>query len=182
VVVDEVEVEVVPLVQAPLRANVDADGHEPLQAWPDGQHVRLTPLPQGVFPAGHPQNPAAWSMQGTPALQQFVPQGVVPLGQQQDVAGSVHAAPLAQHPWPQVAVPDGQETAPPRNGRSSVAAAPAAPAAPSTLRAPRREAGSAIARDRPSNRSLMARIIAPDGGAALANPRLVRHRRNTVAV
>jgi hypothetical protein len=149
-------VEVVPLVQAALRAKVEADGHEPLHAWPAAQHVRFTPLPHGVLPAGQPQNPLALSMQGTPELQHEVPHGVVPEGQQQDVAVSEQAAPLPQHPWPHVAVPAGQVTAPPRKGRRRMAPAAAAAPAPSTFSAPRREVGWAKARERLSNRSVMA--------------------------
>jgi hypothetical protein len=154
-VVVEADVDVVPLTQAALRAKLLADGQDPPHACPAAQHVRLTPVPQGVLPAGHPQKLAALSMHATPALQHFVPHGVVPLGQQHDVVGSEQAPPAGQHPWPHVAVPDGHVAAPPRNGRRRVAAAAAAAAAPSTLRAPRREVGSAIARDKPSNRSLM---------------------------
>jgi hypothetical protein len=154
-----VVVEVVPLVQAALRVKVDADGQDPLQAWPAAQQVRLVPLPHGVLPAGQPQKPRLWSMHGTPALQHEVPHGVVPDGQQQEVVGSEQMPPRGQQPCPHVAAPDGHVTAAPLNGRRSVAAAAAAPAAPSTLRAPRRDVGRAILRDRSSNGSLMPRSM-----------------------
>jgi hypothetical protein len=37
-------------------------------------------------------------MQATPALQQRTPHGVVPLGQQHDVARSEQVPPFGQHP------------------------------------------------------------------------------------
>jgi hypothetical protein len=80
-----------------------------------------------VVPAGQPHVPAEASRQATPAAQQFGPHGVSP---------ALHVASA-------------------RNGFSTTAATPAAAAAPSIFRAPRRGMGSAIDRERSSNRPLM---------------------------
>jgi hypothetical protein len=61
----------------------------------------LVPLPHGVVPAGQPQKEAPASMHATPLLQQFWPQGVVPLGQQQARDGLVHVSPRLQQADPQ---------------------------------------------------------------------------------
>ena len=156
VVLLEVEllVEVVPLTHADAVANDAADRHPGPHAWPAGQHVREAPLPQGVVPAGHPQRPRLASTQAMPLWQQLVPQGVTPLGQQHDDAGSVQVPPFGQQPCPQTGLPAGQVTAPPWNGRRTTAPAAARAVAPSSLSAPRREVGPAIARERSSKRSL----------------------------
>jgi hypothetical protein len=64
-------------------------GHPLLHAAPGGQHVRFEPLPHGVVPGGHPQNPVAWFWQATPLAQHAGPQGVWPGSQQQPVCGHV---------------------------------------------------------------------------------------------
>jgi hypothetical protein len=154
VVDDDEDVDVVPLVQVVSRENDDAGGHELLHAWPAGQHVRFTPLPHGVVPAGQPQNDWEASAQGTPLLQHDPPHGVVPLGQQQEEAGSEHLPPDGQHPAPHTWLPAGHVTAAPRKGRSRVAPTAAAPAPASSFSAPRRELGCAMARERLSKPSL----------------------------
>jgi hypothetical protein len=143
-------VDVVALTHVADVANVVAVGQFAAHAVPAGQHRRTPVLVQGVLPAGHPHSPLVRSIQAMPALQHFGPHGVVPLGQQHEVVWSEHEAPLGQHPWPHVAPPLGQATAPPLIGRRTAAAAAAAPVAPSTFSAPRREVLAAIARDRSS--------------------------------
>jgi len=131
-------------------AKLDASGQFALQACPDGQHRRLDPDPQAAVPAGQPHRLWAADAHATPLLQQRVPHAPLPAGQQHDVDGFVQKPPWGQHPSPQAALPAGHVTAPPRNGRNKEAPTAASPAAPSTLSAPRRLVGSAIARDRSS--------------------------------
>jgi TetR/AcrR family transcriptional regulator, regulator of mycofactocin system len=146
----ELDVVVVALTHTVEEASDDATGHPGPHATPALQQVRLAPLPHGVVPAGQPQRLWETDWHATPALQHLLPQGVVPLGQQHELAGSVHVPPLTQQPWPQTGEPAGQVTAPPRNGRKKAAAAAAAPVAPRTFSAPRLLVGWAIARDRSS--------------------------------
>jgi hypothetical protein len=154
VVVVVADVVVVAPTQEDARLKLEAKGQVELHAWPAGQQVSAVPLPQGVLPLGQPQKFWAWSAHGTPALQQDVPHGVVPAGQQQDVTGCEQVWPLAQQPLPQACAPAGQVTAVPRKGRSMVTPAAAAIVAATTLSAPRRDVGAAMARVRSSNRSL----------------------------
>jgi hypothetical protein len=148
--VDEDVVVVVALMQAAELLSDDGEGHPVEHAAPAGQHVRLTPLPHGVVPDGHPQKLCAAEMQATPLLQHLVPHGVWPFSQQHP-DGSEHVPPLGQQPSPHAGEPAGQVTAPPRRGRKIVAATAATPLAPRTLSAPRREVEPAIARDSSSN-------------------------------
>jgi hypothetical protein len=173
---DEDDELVTPPHVVPL-AMLEASGQPGEHAAPAGQQRRPLALePHGVVPAGHPQNEVAMLTQATPLLQHDRPQGVVPAGQQQTVAGSLHVSRLAQHPLPHAGAPAGQTTALPRNGRSTTPPAMAAIDAPRTLSAPRRDEGAAIARVNSSNVSPMAppvrgkrrdqlrARIAPDGG------------------
>jgi hypothetical protein len=152
---DEDELLVAPM-QALLRLNVDTDRHPGPHALPAGQHVVLAPVPQGVVAEGQPHRPRDRSRQAMPPLQHDGPQGVVPAGQQHDVIRSEQDWPFVQQPLPQAGAPAGQASAPPRNGRRTVAPTAAANEAPITLRAPRRDVEVAIALVRSSNRSLMA--------------------------
>ena len=144
----------------------------------------MTPLPQGVVPAGHPQIPCDADWHAMPEVQHLSPQGVVPLGQQQEVAAFVHVPPEGQHPCPHTEVPAGQLTALPRKGRSKTAPTAAAAPPPRTLRARRREVGSAIARDRSSKPSIGTPPAVTDGllrgrspiNEAHHGPRRVRRR------
>ena len=120
---------------APLHVEFALLAHET----PALQHA----FPQGVVPAGQPQVLEAASTQATPALQQHWLQGVVP---------------ATQGMWLAVVAPEQTTWSPayPRNGLSTVATADAPTAPAITLRTFRLLVGSAIARDRPSNRSLTA--------------------------
>jgi hypothetical protein len=157
------EVDVVALTQALPVPSDDAGAHPGLQACPAGQHLRLAPLPHGVVPAGHPHRPWFRFTHATPEAQQLVPHGVVPFGQQQDVAALVHVPPAGQHPSPHTGLPAGHVTAAPRNGRRRAAPAAAAAVAPSTLSAPRRDVRCAIAFATSSNRSLTPFLRLPRG-------------------
>jgi hypothetical protein len=141
---------VVPLTH--VWETLDEGGEQPgWQATPAGQQVRPAPRSHGVVPLWQPQVLEPADTHATPVAQHLVPHGVVPLGQQHELAGSVQMPPLGQHPCPHTCDPVGQVTAPPRKGLKMAAAAAAAPVAPRTFSAPRRLVGRAMARDRSSN-------------------------------
>lgn len=130
-----------------------------MQAVPAGQHVRFTPVPQGVVPAGQPQNERLASTHATPLSQQLNPQGVVPLGQQHEFSRLEHVSPLLQHAWPHGTEVLSQKKKPLASLAPNTAAPTAAAAAPPiSFRAPRRDFDSERPRDRASKRSLMGMV------------------------
>jgi hypothetical protein len=143
--------------------DVEPAGH-PQTGLPRPSRTQATPLSQqnrshGVVPRGQQASHGPLeNAQKSPLFgQQCEPQGARPAGQPHVlVEGSTHATPAGQQLVPHGVVPEPQATrAWPRNGRSTVAAAPPAMATPAIFNRPRREVPPAKLLDRSSNRSLM---------------------------
>jgi hypothetical protein len=97
----------------PADAHVPQPTQAPLvQLWPEAQHtLAQTVCPEGQAATAPAHVDALRLRHATPALQQACPQGDVPAGQQNPVAGSAQLSPFAQQPEPQVWTPAGHPQA-----------------------------------------------------------------------